>query len=46
MKAKRRFYVMFVGIIILNMLVVFHSRLVLYEAQPAVGQVAKQQSGK
>ena len=46
MKAKRRFYVLFTGIILLNMILVFHSRLVLYEAQPVAGQAEKQQNGK
>ena len=46
MKAKRRFYVLLVGIIIVNMMLVFHSRLVLYEAQPVAGQAARQQNGK
>ena len=30
----------------MNMILVFHSRLVLYEAQPVAGQAAKQQNGE
>ena len=46
MKAKRRFYIMFVGIIIVNMVLMFHSRLVLYEARPVLDQADKPQNGK
>ena len=37
---------MFVGIIILNVILMVHYRLALYEAQPVVGRAAKQQNGK
>ena len=37
---------MFVGIIIVNMMLMFHSRLVLYEARPVLGQADKPQNGK